>query len=62
MLRQSLLYAMIRHANYFKILFLNNILNVGNERKMVIQLKGYTYKITHIVAANISRLPYLVLT
>ena len=29
---------------------------------MVIKLKGYTYKITHIVAANIPRLPYLVLT
>ena len=26
---------------------------------MVIKLKGCTYKITHIVAANISRLPHL---
>ena len=43
------------------ILFLNINLYVGNERKMVIKLKGYTYKITHIVAAKIPRLPYLVL-
>ena len=35
---------------------------VGNERKMAIKLKGYTYQITRIVAANIPRLPYLVLT
>ena len=30
-------------------------LNVRNERKMVIKLKGCTYKITHIVAAIIPR-------
>ena len=41
---------------------LNINLYVGNERKMEIKLKGYTYKITHIIAANIPRLPYLVLT
>ena len=48
-----------------KSLYINiqNInLYVGNERKMVIKLKGYTYKITHIVAAYIPRLPFLVLT
>ena len=28
---------------------------------MVIKLRGCTYKITHIVAANIPRLPHLVL-
>ena len=31
------------------IIFLNNNLNVINERKLVIKLKRYTYKITHIV-------------
>ena len=30
--------------------------------KKVIKLKGYTYKITHIEAAKIHRLPYLLLT
>ena len=39
---------------------LNFNLNVRKERKMVIKLRGCTYKITHIVAANIPRLPHLV--
>ena len=38
------------------IIFLNINLNVRNERKIVIELKGCTYKITHIVAANNPRL------
>ena len=45
--------------------FYDNIQNinlyVGNKRKMVLKLKGYTYKITHIVAAYIPRLRFLVL-
>ena len=44
------------------IIFLNINLAGENERKVVIKLKVYTYKITHIVAADIRRLPYLVLT
>ena len=44
---------MIRYANHFMIIFLNINLNVRNERKMVIKLRGCTYKITNIVAANI---------
>ena len=45
---------MIGYANHFMIIFFMN-LNVRNERKMVIKLKGCTYKITHIVAAIIPR-------
>ena len=52
-------YAMIGYANYVMIIFLTINLNVRNERKMVIKLRGCTYKITHIVAANIPRLPHL---
>ena len=62
MLRHSTLYAMIGFANHFTIIFLKINLNVGNKRKMVIKLKGCTYKSTHIVASNIPRLPHLVLT
>ena len=53
---------MIGYANHFMIIFLNIKLNVRNERKMVIKLRRCTYKITHIVAANIPRLPHLVPT
>ena len=62
MLRQSKFYAMIRYANHFMIILLNINLDVRNERKMVIKLRGYTYKSTHIVAANTPRLPHLVQT
>ena len=62
MLRQSTFDAMIRFANQCMIIFLNINLYVGNGWKIVIQLKWYTYNITHIVGANIPRLPYLVLT
>ena len=44
------------------IIFLNINLNVRNERKMVIKIRGCTYKITHIVTANIPRLPNMVQT
>ena len=60
MLKHSTCYAMIGYANHFMIIFLNINLNVGNERKMVTQLRGCIYKITHIVAANIPTLPHLV--
>ena len=62
MLRHSTFYAMIGYANHFIIILLNINLNVRKERKMVIKLRGCTYKITQIVAANISRLPNLVPT
>ena len=62
MLRHGTFYAMIRYANHFMIIFLNINLNVKTERKMVIKLRGCTYKITHVVAANIPRLPHLVQT
>ena len=62
MLRHSTFYAMIGHANHFMIILLNINLNVRKERKMVIKLRGCIYKITHIVAANIHRLPHLVPT
>ena len=62
MLRHSTFYAMIGYANHFMIIFLNINLNVRKERKMVITLRGCTYKITHIVAANIPSLPHLVPT
>ena len=50
MLRHSTFYAIIGYANHFMVIFFIN-LNVRNERKKVIELKGCTYKITHIVAA-----------
>ena len=59
MLRHSKFDAIIRYADHFMIIFLNINLYIGHERKNVIQLKEYTYKITHIVVANIPRLPYL---
>ena len=62
MLRHSTFYAMIGYANHFMIIFLNINLNVRKDRKIVIKLRGCTYKTTHIVAANIIRLPHLVLT
>ena len=46
----------------FMIICLNINLNVRNERKMVIKLRGCTFKITHIVAANILTLTHLVPT
>ena len=42
------------------IIFLNINFNVRNERKMVIKVRGCTYKNAHIVAANIPRLPHLI--
>ena len=62
MLRHSTFNAMTGYANHFMIIFLNINLNVRKERKMVIKLRGFTLKITHIVAANIPRLPHLVPT
>ena len=62
MLRHSTFYAMIGYANHFMIMFLNINLYVRNERQMEIKLKGCTYKITDILAANILRLPHLVPT
>ena len=50
-----MLYAMIGYANHIIICWLSSlmlILNVGNERKRVIKLRGCIYKITHIVGAN----------
>ena len=34
--------------------------NIRNKRKMLENLKGFTYNITHLSAANYSRLPKLV--
>ena len=62
MLRHSTFYAMTGYANHFMIILLNINLNVRKERKMLIKLRGCTYKITHIVAANIPRLPHFVPT
>ena len=62
MLRHSTFYPMIGYANHFMIILLNINFNVRKEGKMVIKLRGCTYKITHIVAANITRLPHLVPT
>ena len=62
MLRHSTFYAMIGYANHFMIILLNINLKVRKERKMVIKLRGCTKQITHIVAADIPRLPYLVPT
>ena len=62
MLRHSTFYAMIGYANHFMIIFLNIDLNVRNERKVVIKLRGCTYKITHIITANISRVPQFIPT
>ena len=53
---------MIGYANHFMIILLNINLNIRNDRKMVIKLKGCTYKITHIVIVDIPRLPQLVPT
>ena len=62
MLVHSTFHATIGYANYCMVIFLNMNLIVIKERKMVIKLRGCTYKITHIVAANIPRLPHLVPT
>ena len=62
MLKYSNFYAMVGYANHFMIIFLNINLDVRNERKMVIQLRGCINKSTHIIAANIPRLPHLVQT
>ena len=62
MLRHSTFYAMIGYANHFAIIYLNINLKVRNKRKSVIKLKGCTYKITHIIAANNPRLPKLLPT
>ena len=62
MVRHITFYPMIGYANHFMIIFLNIVLNFREERKMVIKLRGCTYKITHIVAANIPRLAHLVPT
>ena len=62
MLRHSKFYAMIGYANHFMIIFLNINLDVRNEGKIVIKLRGCTFKSTHIDAANIPRLPHLVQT
>ena len=65
MLEHSTFYAMIGYANHVMIIFLNIDLNFRKERKMVIKLRGGgggTKKITHILAANILRLPHLVPT
>ena len=59
MLRHITFYAMIGYANHFMIMVLNIDLNVRKERKMLLKLRGCTNKITHIVAANIPRLPHL---
>ena len=56
MLRHSTFLAMIGYANLFMIILLKINLYEINEREMIIQLKGYTYKITNVVAANILRL------
>ena len=53
---------MIRYANHTMMILLNINLKVRNERKLEIKLRGRTYKITHIVAVNITRLPHLVPT
>ena len=53
---------MIGYANQFMIICLNINLNVRNERKMLTKLRGCTYKITHIIAANCPRQPHLVPT
>ena len=45
MLRQSTFYAMIGYANHFMIIFLNIILNVRKERKIVIKLRGVPTKL-----------------
>ena len=62
MLRHRTFNAVIGYANHFMIIFLNCNLNEKNERKNAIKLRGCTYKITHIVAAHIPRLPHLVRT
>ena len=56
------MYAMIGYANHFMIVFMNINLNVRNDRKVVMKLRGCTCKITHIVTASIPRLPHLVPT
>ena len=58
----STFYAMIGYANHFMIILLNINLNVRKEKRNGNKLRGCTYKFTHIVAANIPRLPHLVPT
>ena len=53
---------MIGYANHVMIIFLNIDSNVRDESKMVIKLRGCTYKSTHIVSAHSPRLPHLVPT
>ena len=44
---------MIEYVNHFMIIFLNINLNVRNERKMVIELKGCAdFKLRHFTLLN----------
>ena len=48
------------YANYLICIFMNSNENIRNKRKMLENLKGCTYNITHMSAANYSKLPNLV--
>ena len=49
----------VRYTNDPICIFMNINENIRNKRKVVENLKGCTYNITHITAAHYSRLPKL---
>ena len=61
MLKHSTFYAMIGYANIFMIKLMNINLNVMNERKMAIIVRGSTYKTSYIVVASNFILPHRIL-
>ena len=50
----------VLYTNYLNCIFKNINENIRNKRKLLENLKGCTYNITHLSAANYSRLPKLV--
>ena len=50
----------VLYTNYLICIFININENIRNKRKMLENLKGCTYNITHLSAANYSRLPKMV--
>ena len=53
-------YSMVRYAVYLIYIFINIYGNIRNQRTSQKKLMGYTYKITHISAANFPSVEHLV--
>ena len=53
-------YSMVRYADYLIYIFINIYGNIRNQRTSQKKFRGYTYKITHISAANFPIVAHLV--